>query len=96
MWRSACNRLAAHPATRTLVIPSTTAVMASTTAVIASVAKQSMVGADTLHGLLRYARNDGGGTRHDNSRHRLRISLRNQHFHPKKSACHSLFTKNLF
>ena len=29
------------------------------TTVIASVAKQSMVGAGTLHGLLRYARNDG-------------------------------------
>ena len=36
------------------------------TAVIASVAKQSMVGSDMLHGLLRYARNDGTYCANDN------------------------------
>ena len=50
-----------------VVIVSTLAAMGSmnhrrATAVIASVAKQSMVGADALHGLLRYARNDGKDT----------------------------------
>ena len=47
-------------------IPNTSAVIggnrchcAGASAVIASVAKQSIVGAGTLHGLLRYARNDG-------------------------------------
>ena len=59
---------------------SSAAIASIATTVIASAAKQSMVSAGTLHGLLRCARNDGssytrndGGAAHNDSRGLLRF-----------------------